>query len=295
MTDKLSFPQLREQAIALRRAGKSRAEIKQILGIGSNETLGKALRGEPPPEWTLRPRAKDELHQRARELRAQGRTYNEIAAELGVSKGSISLWVRDLPRPARLSYEESRRRNAEATAAYFQARREVRQAARREVVDAASAQIGALSDREICIAGAIAYWCEGAKSKPYRPYDRVTFINSDPRLILFFLKFLAVAGVPADRLACRILIHESADVDAAHLFWQNVTGLGPGHFRRPTLKRHNPKTVRKNTGADYHGCLVIDVLRSVDLYQAVEGWATAAMAAGAREPAAPPASAGFTS
>lgn len=154
MASKLSFPQLREQAVALRRAGKSRAEIKQILGIGSNETLGKALRGEPPPEWTLRPRAKDELHQRARELRAQGRTYNEIAAELGVSKGSISLWVRDLPRPARLSYEESRRRNAEATAAYFQARREVRQAARREVVDAASAQIGALSDREICIAGA---------------------------------------------------------------------------------------------------------------------------------------------
>jgi hypothetical protein len=48
MTVKLSFPELREQAIALRRAGKSRREIKDILGIGSNETLGKALRGEPP-------------------------------------------------------------------------------------------------------------------------------------------------------------------------------------------------------------------------------------------------------
>src|SRR5215472_14276778 len=106
MTAKMSFPQLREQAIALRRAGKSRTEIKAILGIGSNETLGKALRGEPPPEWTLRPRAKDEL-----------------AAELGVSKGSVSYWVRDVPRTGRLSYAESRRRNAEATSAYFQARR----------------------------------------------------------------------------------------------------------------------------------------------------------------------------
>jgi len=103
MTAKLEFPQLREQAIALPRSGKSRREIKDILGIGSNETLGKALRGEPPPPWTLRARAKDDLHQRARDLRAEGRTYNEIAAELGVSKGSISLWVRDLPRPGRLS------------------------------------------------------------------------------------------------------------------------------------------------------------------------------------------------
>jgi len=124
--------------------------------------------------------------------------------------------------------------------------------------------------------------CEGAKSKPYRPYDRVTFVNSDPRLILFFLRFLAVAGVPSDRLACRLLIHESADVDSAHRFWQEVTGLGPEHFRRPTLKHHNPKTVRKNTGADYHGCLVIDVLRSTDLYQRIEGWAVAAMAAPAK-------------
>ena len=45
----------REQAIALRRAGKSRREIKEILGVGSNATLNELLAGEPPPEWTRRP------------------------------------------------------------------------------------------------------------------------------------------------------------------------------------------------------------------------------------------------
>jgi hypothetical protein len=35
MSQKLPFPQLRQQAIALRRAGKSRREIKEILGIGN--------------------------------------------------------------------------------------------------------------------------------------------------------------------------------------------------------------------------------------------------------------------
>ena len=55
--------------------------------------------------------------------------------------------------------------------------------------------------------------------------------------------------------------------------------LQPEQFRRPTLKRHNPKTIRKNTGDDYHGCLVIKVRRSASLYRQIDGWASAAMAA----------------
>ena len=75
-------------------------------------------------------------------------------------------------------------------------------------------------------------------------------------------------------------IHESADVAAAQRFWKEVTGLPADIFRQPTLKRHNPKTIRKNTGEDYHGCLVINVRRSLRLYRQIEGWASAAMADG---------------
>jgi len=64
-------------------------------------------------------------------------------------------------------------------------------------------------------------------------------------------------------------------VDSAQRFWLEVTGAPPGQFRRPTLKRHNPKTVRKNTGENYHGCLRIDVQRSSALYRKIEGWAAA--------------------
>ena len=61
------------------------------------------------------------------------------------------------------------------------------------------------TDREILIAGAIAYWCEGCKNKPHRPSEQVAFINSDPQLIRFFLRFLVAAGVTRDRLICRCL------------------------------------------------------------------------------------------
>jgi hypothetical protein len=278
MTSITVAEQRREQAIALRRAGRSRREIKEIVGFTSNAQLNDALKGEPPPAWTLRPRAKDELRAQARELREQGLAYNQIAAELGVAKSSISHWVSDMPWPERLSYEECLKRSAEGSRRYWEAERPVREAQREAVRAAADAQIGPLTDREILIAGAIAYWCEGAKSKPNRRYERVAFINNDPSLIRFFLRFLDAAGIGLDRLRLRVYIHETADVVAAEQFWLTVTGTDPSQFQRAVLKTHNPKTVRKNVGNDYHGCLRIDVLQSADLYRKIEGWARAAMA-----------------
>jgi transcriptional regulator with XRE-family HTH domain len=258
MAENAAFTKLRDQAIALRRAGKSRREIKELLAITSNSTLNEVLRGEPPQPWTWRPNAKDELRAKARDLRRQGLDYEEIVAELGVSKSSVSLWVRDMPRPPGLSYEESRKRSADGVRRYWALHGPIREAEREAISAAAAAQIGQLNDRE-----------------------RVTFLNSDPALIKFFLRFLEAADIGREDLVYRVQIHETADVEAAQRFWLDVTQANPSQFRRPTLKRHNPKTVRKNTGRDYHGCLRIDVLRSSALYRQIEGWAAAAMSAGA--------------
>jgi hypothetical protein len=206
-----------------------------------------------------------------------------------VSKSSVSLWVRDLPRPPGLSYEECRNRIAEGVRRYWAAERPIREAERAAARAAAAAQIGQLSNREILIAGAIAYWCEGGKNKPDRRDDRVNFINSDPALIKLFLRFLDVAGVGRERLIFRVYIHESADLAAAQRLWLDVTQARPDQFRRPVLKRHTPRAVRKNTGDGYHGCLRIDVLRGTDLYRKIEGWAAAVMTGlGPDEAAVPP-------
>src|SRR5215469_1064722 len=278
MANTVGFKQIDQQAVALRRAGKSRREIREILGVG-NSTLDRALRGVAPPTWTRRPRAKDEVRARARDLRGRGYTYTEIAAELGVSKSSVSLWARDLPRVGRISYEETKKRNMAGVSAYWRAEGLRREARREAISEAAATEMGALTDREILIAGAIAYWCEGSKSKPYRRKDRIIFTNSDAGLIKLFLCFLAVAGVTPDRVICRINIHESGDVAAAHKFWLELTRIPEAQFRRPTLKRHNPRTVRKNIGSNYHGCLAISVRQSAELYRKVEGWVRAAVAA----------------
>jgi hypothetical protein len=279
MRTKDDLGRLRERAIALRLEGKSRREIGAIIGPIRESTLNGLLHGVPPPDWTRRPNAKDELRIMARRLRNLGRDYEDIAASLGVSKSSVSLWVRDIPRPPGLSAEECRKRSAEGSRRYWEAERPAREARLADVAACAAAEVGDMTVHEILIAGAIAYWCEGGKNKPHRRTNRVAFVNSDPALIRFFLKFLDTAGIAREALVFRVYIHETADVEAAQRFWLDVTNAQLSQFRSPTLKRHNPKTVRKNVGVDYHGCLRIDVRRSSDLYRKIEGWASAAMGA----------------
>jgi hypothetical protein len=140
-----------------------------------------------------------------------------------------------------------------------------------EVRAGAAGDLGPIGDRDLLLGGALVYMCEGAKSKPWRRRDRLTFINNDPRLLRLFLGFLATQGRPPDSVRYRVHIHETADAEAAGDWWAECLKVPRELFQRPTIKRHNPLTVRANTGDDYHGCLVISVPKSRELYWKVEG------------------------
>ncbi|WP_067135312.1 hypothetical protein [Microtetraspora malaysiensis] len=281
------FEALRGQAVALRASGKSRAQIKDLLGIGSDGTLNELLRDVIPPGSPLRANAKDDLRTRARELRLAGRSYGEIVSELGVSKSSVSLWVRDLPEPPRLGPEQRKQRAAEGARRYWESERGEREARRQEVRDDAAAMVGQLSERDLLIAGAVAYWCEGGKNKPGRRYDRVVFMNSDPGLIRFFLRFLDVAGVDRADVVFHVCIHETADLVEAEKFWLGQTGGTEDQFGNPVIKRHRPATVRSNVGEEYHGCLRVEVRRGARLYRKIEGWVEGIFRAASIESAEP--------
>ena len=230
--------------------------------------LSRWLKGVPPPEWTKRPRAKDDLREQAIALRKDGRSYREIREELGVSKGSLSLWLRDV-----VLTDEQQNNLIEGGRARSAATNRARSSARRAAAIAAAAeQIPAIAESELFVAGVVAYWCEGAKTKPWRPGDGVDFINSDPDVIVLFLRWLELVGVARDRLSFRVSIHESADVTGATQYWADLVGVDPSTFLSVNLKRHNPRTVRHNVDDGYHGCLVIRVRRSSELYRKIAGW-----------------------
>ncbi|GAB3665472.1 hypothetical protein GCM10027589_30060 [Actinocorallia lasiicapitis] len=263
------------QARTLRRQGLSRAQIRQALDLPPGRTtetfLWEALRDVPPPAWTARPNAKDDLRDQARALRLAGHSYNEIAALLGVSKSSCSLWLRDLPHP--ISPEEATRRRVEsrrnnpATGQRRAAKEELRLATKLEAID----EIGELTADDRLLAGAITYWCEGAK--PGRRSGRhVVFTNSDPGLFQLFLRFLDAVSVERYRLRFSLQIHEDADIPAALSYWRYVTGAEAGQFGKVTVKPAG-KTNRKNVGDSYKGCLGVRVSQGAELFDEIESLA----------------------
>lgn len=250
----------------------SLAQLREHFGV-SRDTLADWLWGEPTPEWTRRPTAKDRLREQALELRRSGRTVPEISAELGVAKSTAYHWVKHLPLDATIEQGAERRRqhSKHMTDTRWEPHRRARDAERAAVNEAGAARVGTLSDRELMLLGAVTYWCEGSKEKPWRRNNcNLQFINSDPVLIEVFLRFVELLGVDRSLLGYRLSIHESADVQAAGRWWAEVVGVPLESFRRPTIKTHNPSTVRLNVGDSYRGCLVVYVPKSSRLYWEVE-------------------------
>jgi transposase len=275
---------LRERAVALRRAGLSRRQIRDRLHVHNNDILNRLLEGEPPPEWTKRPNAKDDLRDKARELRLQGWTYDQIQVELGCSKSSISLWVRDLPKPERRDPTEQAKL---ASQKRWEHELAVRDEERKQTKQAAACEIGTMTDRDLFVAGVALYWAEGSKDKPYDRRETVNFVNSDPGVIRLYLAWLHLLGVEPTRLQYRVMIHMTADVEGAKRYWADLVGVDASLFQKTTIKKHNPKTVRKNVGENYRGCLVVRVSKGAELYRRIEGWWSGMVDSAGRDHAPP--------
>lgn len=170
-------------------------------------------------------RGKVAEQEQARELRAQAWTLQEIATELGVSRSSVSLWVRDVafePKPREWSSSTARFRGANA----LQQRKAAEIA---ELIEDGRRRIGAMSEQEFLVAGAALYAGEGAKTDGV-----VKFANCDPRMIQFFCTwFRHFFEVDESRLRVALYLHQGLDLEAAVGFWVEVTGIPPSQFTKP--------------------------------------------------------------
>ena len=161
--------------------------------------------------------------EKARELRAGGMSLLAIAQELGVSKSSVSLWVRDMdvtieqrrggwwtkgnPHPATI------RKNAQIE----------------RMNQLGVERLGELDEQAFLAAGAALYAGEGSKTD-----GEVLFANSDPRLIVFFLVwFRRFFDVDESRLRVRLYLHDGLDLAAAIDYWSHLTAIPPAQFHKP--------------------------------------------------------------
>ena len=86
---------------------------------------------------------------------------------------------------------------------------------------------------DIQTVGAILYWCEGSK----REKDcRVEFVNSDPRMISVFMKYLRTKDVDESRIRARMTVHIQDDAEECKDYWKKVTSLNDANFISTVVK-----------------------------------------------------------
>ena len=175
-------------------------------------------------------------------MRPSGMILSDIATELGVSKASVSVWVRGVPFTAsKRRYGPRVRPNA------LQVKKQHEIA---ETLESGRVRVGALTEREFLVAGAALYAGEGAKRD-----GMVVFANSDVRLVAFFTTWLRhFFTIDESRMRMRLYLHEGLDEVAAIAFWSAATSVPPGQFHKPYRAAANA-TMR--TTKHEHGCAAV--------------------------------------
>lgn len=185
-------------------------------------------------------------------LRLLGRSLNEIATHLGISKSSASVWLHDVTLSSRAQSIISQKRragrlkSAETHRAQTQVRLE--ESASLATAMVAKVHLNESLSRVIC---ALMYWCEGEKT---HNDSTLTFANSDPRLVATFLRLLR-ESFALDERKFRVCLHlHDYHVEKRQkLFWSRVTGIPKTQFLKTYHKQHTGKRTREG----YAGCASI--------------------------------------
>ncbi len=192
---------------------------------------------------------KKDLEIKTKELRKQGYSVKELQEMIGVSRGTISRWIQNVP----LSTKAQKRLADRSTAARIKSALTIREQTRQKNIIAddfaekvlSSAKINADIRAIIC---SMIYFCEGAKS-----YG-VNFINSDPSLIQLFLSFFRRAfEIKEEKLRVLMHIHDYHDLAKQKRYWSKVTGIPTSQFQKTFIKSSDHKYRKEG----YQGCIMV--------------------------------------
>ena len=211
---------------------------------------------------------------KAQELRRKGWSINEIAQKLSVSKSTTSVWCRDIS----LTPDQIKRLTEKQTSKSYEGRlkglEKIRQKRLQEITllrKEGIKEVNKLNKKEFFIAGIAMYWSEGYTA----PVNyEVGFTNSDPKMILFMLKwFKRCCKVDHNRFSLRVGINEihKNRIKKVEKYWSQLTKIPLSQFNKTSLKKAKIQKVYKNYN-EHYGTLRIKVRRGTKLRRKIDGW-----------------------
>ena len=198
--------------------------------------------------------------------REKGMPIKVIAAEIGVSAGSVSRWVRDVEltpeqeaalRDANPIYNRQRSGTARSSANARMRRLDAQAEGRR---------LASMHD-PLHAAACMLYWAEGARSR-----NQLEFTNSDPDMVDLFVHFLRRCyGVTNQRIALRINVHlgNGRTLDEIEKWWLRRLDLPRSSLRRSMVNRPSRASLRKRRTLVYGTARI--TVSSTELTQSIFG------------------------
>lgn len=168
----------------------------------------------------------------ALELRKQGKSYSQIKASLGLSKSTLSVWLRDYPlskgRIYELQHGEARIEKYRHT---MRGKREVKF---KQLYLEESKRWLPLSSRELLLAGLFLYWGEGGKTSQ----GAVSINNTDPQVLQFAL-FWMVKSLEVSKKDIHVFLHLYSDMNISQevTYWSKALGMPKRYFDKPYYKQ----------------------------------------------------------
>jgi len=210
--------------------------------------------------------------QKAITLRKKGLSYSEILKIVPVAKSTLSLWLKDLKLAKRQKQRFTEKRKLAQIKAQ-QTCRNNRIKATEKIKSLARKEIQKINKKELWLIGIALYWAEGSKQKETNVSERVSFGNSDPDMIILFIRWLKEICLISDKeIDIRLYIHKIGNEKRALKHWSKIIKRPISRFRKTVFKKHNIRTNHKRDNSQYFGLLTVVVKKSTNLNRKITGW-----------------------
>lgn len=204
-------------------------------------------------------------------LRKKGVGIKKIAKLVGVSKSTVSLWVRNIILTIDQLEELSQRaikgrERGQIIGALKQ--KQARLERMKLACETGKKELSKLTDKELFIAGLSIYAGEGNKKT-----RAVRVCNSDPEIISFMIYwFKKYFNLTNERIRCFVGINEihKEREQIVKEYWSRVTGIPLTFFQKTSFKKTVNKKIYENFN-NHYGTLDIRILQSAPIYYKIMG------------------------
>ncbi len=203
--------------------------------------------------------AKREERVRALRLRRQGKSYSQIKKEIGVSKSTLSCWLRTYPlNKKQIEKLMKLRATSEVRIErYRETMRKKREKRIRNFYEEEKKELLPLGKKEFYIVGLFLYWGEGVKGI----YNSIVGLNNtDPQVLKFFYDWLTIGlGIPKKKIKVCLHLYSDMDIEKEKNYWSEKLGISLTRFYKPYIKKSTRKGItHKGFGHGTCGLRVLD-------------------------------------